>query len=457
MPTSNRLVLPLLDAAQAQKHVTHNEALAALDALVHLSVSARNVTAPPAAPAEGDRVLVGSGATGAFAGHDGALAALDNGGWAFFTPRAGWRLHVAAENALMVFDGTAWAAFSTLIRTVQNLTGVGIGASSDGTNKLAAKLNGVLFTALGTGEGGTGDLRLTLNKSAAGNTVSQLYQSNYSGRAETGLTGDDRFHVKVSADGTTWKEALTIDPATGLVGTPQGRTHVASGRALSECLFTPGGDGQVSFYRCNRTGRNGTPRTATVSSASGTTLTLATADANLFFESLMAGVSLVRIWNTSKTPAVSAWVGAMVDPSRLSVFSAASIAGWSAGETVQLGDPSSVTPSGAVAIDISPMMQTQLGAVFPQKGVLAKLQIGASLSPTAGVAAGVISMSGTGLGGSFAVLTMPSDGSATTGQVTIPCSVPSPVSNANLVFLRETAAVAGTLGLGLGSVNAIYA
>ena len=30
-----------------------------------------------------------------------------------------------------------------------------------------------------------------LNKEAAARTVSQLYQSNYSGRAETGLIGDD--------------------------------------------------------------------------------------------------------------------------------------------------------------------------------------------------------------------------------------------------------------------------
>ena len=60
------------------------------------------------------------------------------------------------------------------------------------------------------------------SKEAVGNTVSQLYQSNWSGRAETGLIGDDDFHVKVSADGTTWREALIVDRSTGRVAFPSG-------------------------------------------------------------------------------------------------------------------------------------------------------------------------------------------------------------------------------------------
>ena len=78
MSNSTRLALPYIDAAQSQKHVTHNDALVALDALVQLSVKARNQIAPPAAPAEGDRYLVGANATGAFVGHDGAIAAFDD-------------------------------------------------------------------------------------------------------------------------------------------------------------------------------------------------------------------------------------------------------------------------------------------------------------------------------------------------------------------------------------------
>jgi len=52
---TTHLLLPYILAAQAQKHVTHNEALRLLDGLVHLSVLDRDLTAPPGSPADGDR------------------------------------------------------------------------------------------------------------------------------------------------------------------------------------------------------------------------------------------------------------------------------------------------------------------------------------------------------------------------------------------------------------------
>ena len=55
--TSN-LLLPYILAAQAQKHVTHNEALRKLDALVQISVVDRDLAAPPASPAEGARYII---------------------------------------------------------------------------------------------------------------------------------------------------------------------------------------------------------------------------------------------------------------------------------------------------------------------------------------------------------------------------------------------------------------
>ncbi|HMN71805.1 MAG TPA: DUF2793 domain-containing protein [Rhodoblastus sp.] len=221
MSNSTRLALPFIDAAQSQKHVTHNEALVALDALTHLSVKARNLAAPPASPAEGDRYLVPTGATGVFVNHVNAVAAFDNGGWAFLSPRAGWRIYIESESLFLVFDGAAWKDVGLSLQNLQNLSRLGIGATADASNPVLAKLNSALLTARASGEGGTGDLRVTLNKSVVGATVSQLYQTNYSGRAETGLTGDDRFRIKVSANGATWREALSVDPATGLVSLPQ--------------------------------------------------------------------------------------------------------------------------------------------------------------------------------------------------------------------------------------------
>lgn len=221
MTQTTHLALPLIDAAQAQKHVTHNEALAKIDALAHLAVSARLIT-PPASPAEGDRVLVGAGATGVFAGKEKQVAAFLAGGWSFLQPQIGWRMYIAAESILLLYNGADWVDLGAGLRELQNLAHLGVGTTADATNPLSVKANYALFSTKTVAEGGTGDLRFTLNKENAAKTVSQLYQSNWSGRAETGLAGDDNFHVKVSPDGAAWKEAINIDNSTGRVSFPSG-------------------------------------------------------------------------------------------------------------------------------------------------------------------------------------------------------------------------------------------
>ena len=88
---TTHLLLPYILAAQAQKHVTHNEALRILDDLVQLSVLDRDLTAPPGSPADGDRYIVGSGATGDWAGWDLNVALFTDGAWLRLAPRTGWR------------------------------------------------------------------------------------------------------------------------------------------------------------------------------------------------------------------------------------------------------------------------------------------------------------------------------------------------------------------------------
>lgn len=231
MDLSTRLALPYLAAAQAQKHVTHNEALRALDALVALAVIARDRAAPPPSPNEGDRFLVAAAPTSAFAGHGGEIAAFDDGAWRFYRPRAGWLCYVAQEDILLLHDGAAWRNWATLLRMLDGLQVLGLGTAADPSNPLSAKLNDALLAARSTGEGGTGHLRLKLNKEGPGSTGSLLYQTAWSGRAELGLCGDDRFRIKVSPDGASWRDALLVDPASGGVSFPAG--IVAGGSALS--------------------------------------------------------------------------------------------------------------------------------------------------------------------------------------------------------------------------------
>ena len=219
MSETPHLGLPLLAAAQAQKHVTHNEALLALDALVQLCVLDATRTDPPPDPDEGDRHIVAAGATGAWAGHDGAVAAFLSGGWVFVAPRRGFVALDAAENLLLVHDGTGWRDLSTALR-LQNLGRLGVNATADDTNRLAVRSPAALFSNVPAGEGGTGDVRLTVNRETAADTASLVFQSGWSGRAELGLAGDDAFRLKVSADGAAWTEAMAVDPATGQLSLP---------------------------------------------------------------------------------------------------------------------------------------------------------------------------------------------------------------------------------------------
>ena len=102
------LDLPLVQAAQAQKHVTVNEALVRLDALSQISLTSIAVTDPPVAAPDGLCHGVPTGATGDWAGKDGQMAIASNGGWVFVTPKAGWRAWVEDSAQFHSHDGSGW-------------------------------------------------------------------------------------------------------------------------------------------------------------------------------------------------------------------------------------------------------------------------------------------------------------------------------------------------------------
>jgi hypothetical protein len=220
MTDTANLGLPCIDAAQAQKHLTHNEALRVLDTLVQLAVLDRDLSAPPGSPGEGQRWIVKATGTGTWAGHDSQVAAWQDGGWQFSTPQVGWLAYVIDEGAIVTWSGSTWIDVLSTITALQNLTLLGVGTTADGSNPFSAKLNSALWMAKTVADGGSGDLRCALSKESAAKTLSILLQDNASGRAEMGLTGDDDFHFKVSPDGSTWHESIRIAAATGKVSFP---------------------------------------------------------------------------------------------------------------------------------------------------------------------------------------------------------------------------------------------
>src|SRR5690606_1804688 len=79
------LKLSFILPSQAQKHVIHNEALLALDALVHLTLTAE-LSTPPVAPEDGAAFAVGTNPAGSWSGKENNVAAWQDGAWQFITP-----------------------------------------------------------------------------------------------------------------------------------------------------------------------------------------------------------------------------------------------------------------------------------------------------------------------------------------------------------------------------------
>lgn len=257
------LSLPYLLPSQAQKHVTHNEALARLDVAVQLAVLDRDLTTPPVSPVAGDRYLVAAGATADWAGHDGEIALYDQGAWVFHAPVAGWRALVLDEGIELRFDGSLWAAAPLSGETL------GLNATADATNRLTVAAEATLLTHAGAGH------QIKVNKSTATDTASLMFQTGWSGRAEMGTTGGDDFAIKVSADGSSWTTALQLDSSGVMSGAAvqASATDTTAGRlARADYAYGPGNLlGPVSQS-------GGTPTGAVIESgsdANGTWLRLA--------------------------------------------------------------------------------------------------------------------------------------------------------------------------------------
>ena len=108
MNETAQLGLPLLLPAQAQKHVTVNEALSRLDGLVQLVLGSVTLATPPLGASEGQAWGVPVGAVNEWAGQSGRIAIATNGGWDFVQPRAGWRAQVIDRGVSALHDGAGW-------------------------------------------------------------------------------------------------------------------------------------------------------------------------------------------------------------------------------------------------------------------------------------------------------------------------------------------------------------
>lgn len=206
--------LPLLAASQAQKHVTHNEAITLIDGLLQLSVISRTQNTPPTNPSEGDRYLVGSSPTDEWLNQAGHLAFYVSSSWRYSVPQVGWFAWIEDEAIYLSYSGTDWGA--AVVEAQQEVSQFGINAGSDSYNRLTVKSDAILISHDDVTPG-SGDIRINCNKASDGHVAAFLFQSNYGGRGEFGLLGNNDFTIKTTPDGGSWASALIARSADGAV------------------------------------------------------------------------------------------------------------------------------------------------------------------------------------------------------------------------------------------------
>lgn len=186
--TSSNLSLPYVAAGQAQKHVTVNESIQRLDALVQLVAVSASTTAQPASPADGAVYILPAGKTGAAWGAmaNGALAYYRDGAWEAITPREGWIAYVADTGCVLAHDGAAWAPFAHASQSWRVIAASAVAASHTGnTTETALATVQVPAGAMGP----NGALRITTLWSytnSANNKTLRIRFGGVSGTAHLG-------------------------------------------------------------------------------------------------------------------------------------------------------------------------------------------------------------------------------------------------------------------------------
>ncbi|MDO5659291.1 MAG: DUF2793 domain-containing protein [Paracoccus sp. (in: a-proteobacteria)] len=224
-----RLGLPFVQPAQAQKHVTVNEALARLDAMVNPVLDSITRSTPPETVLPGACFGVPAQAGGAWSGQGGQIAMAGNGGWVFVTPLAGMRVFVADQGVHAIHDGIAWVAGALTL-------------SPFGSALQARVIEGEV--TLGTGEAQSSDLVIpnaAMVIGAAARVVEPMTGSLSSWSLGT-EGAPDRFGQGLGLVAGAWARGMLSQPVTywepqPLVLTAQGGSFTGGRVRLAVHLF----------------------------------------------------------------------------------------------------------------------------------------------------------------------------------------------------------------------------
>lgn len=183
------------------------------------TVENQTVTSPGAASSAplGTYWIVGSGATGAWAGQDGKIATVYDGtNWAFLSPVEGWHAYDKALNSLYKFNGTDWQnASGAWVKNAltrrdadysagggagwQNILNITFQADKTGTNRfrIMVSFNGLSMT---TGAGtGNRVLQLVVRRDSETNPLKVIDETTISAASTTFRTAKytDMFFIDI--------------------------------------------------------------------------------------------------------------------------------------------------------------------------------------------------------------------------------------------------------------------
>lgn len=198
----------------------YNNAMQAIDALMHMLVQSVSTTAPPTTVAGdvGKRWIIPSGATGDWSGKTGQVALCTAATvWRYFTPKQGW-IAKLTSGEVYIYSGSAWGVLARQVVTALTNSAGTVTANclnrsvNHFTITLAANVTTLTLTNL-AGSGYITEVEIQITQNGTGGFTFALPASfKPLGGSDTAIAAAANavtvLRAKTFDNGTTWRYVM---------------------------------------------------------------------------------------------------------------------------------------------------------------------------------------------------------------------------------------------------------